>query len=160
MVSSLLAGIPFSSLSVEGGMPWLLTRGERRRRNRLQGGRLHLGTVAGIKSERWPTSSRNRWPACVGIRKQATGIQPAVLVATELSRASWLLAVYDPTTDKISRCRIAGGDDACLIGVIGEAQRRAEHRPAARSVPSACSRRAMMASGFTAASRRRGSAVG
>src|SRR3954447_20848413 len=49
-------------------MPWLLTRGERRRRNRLQGGRLHLGTVAGIKSEWWPTSSRNRWPACVGIR--------------------------------------------------------------------------------------------
>jgi AMP nucleosidase len=49
-------------------MPWVLTRGERRRRNRLQGGRLHLGTVAGIKSEWWPTSSRNRWPACVGIR--------------------------------------------------------------------------------------------
>ena len=48
-------------------MPWLLTRGERRRRNRLQGGRLHLGTVAGIKSEWWPTSPRNRWPACVGI---------------------------------------------------------------------------------------------
>src|SRR4051812_2720864 len=51
------------------GMPWVLTRGERRRRNRLQGGRLHLGTVAGIKSEWWPTSSRNRWPACVGIRR-------------------------------------------------------------------------------------------
>src|SRR4051794_40736576 len=50
-------------------MPWVLTRGERRRRNRLQGGRLHLGTVADIKLERWPTSSRNRWPACVGIRK-------------------------------------------------------------------------------------------
>src|SRR5215207_6880287 len=49
-------------------MPWLLTRGERRRRNWLQGGRLHLGTVAGIKSEWWPTSFRNRWPACVGIR--------------------------------------------------------------------------------------------
>src|SRR3954449_1105509 len=49
-------------------MPWVLTRGEQRRRNRLQGGRLHLGTVAGIKSEWWPTSSRNRWPAGVGIR--------------------------------------------------------------------------------------------
>ena len=48
-------------------MPRLLTRGERRRRNRLKGGRLHLGTLAGIKSERWPTSTRNRWPACVGI---------------------------------------------------------------------------------------------
>jgi type I restriction-modification system DNA methylase subunit len=25
--------------------------------------------VAGIKSERWPTSNRNPWPECVGIRK-------------------------------------------------------------------------------------------
>ena len=53
-------------------MAWLLTRGERRRRNRLQGGRLHLGTVAGIKSEWWPTSPRNRWPACVGILSEGT----------------------------------------------------------------------------------------
>ena len=39
--------------------------------------------------------------------KQATDTQPAVLVAIELSRAGWLLAVYDPTTEKISRHRIA-----------------------------------------------------
>src|SRR5271157_1022087 len=32
------------------------------------GGRLHFGMVAGIKSERWPTSNRNAWPECVGIR--------------------------------------------------------------------------------------------
>ena len=51
-------------------MPRLLTRGKRRRRNRLQGGRLHLGTLAGITSERWPTSARNRWPASVGICKK------------------------------------------------------------------------------------------
>jgi hypothetical protein len=68
MVSSLLAGIPSSSWLSRMGMPRLLTRGERRRRNRLQSGRLHLGTLAGIKSERWPTSIRNRWPACFGIR--------------------------------------------------------------------------------------------
>src|SRR4051794_19725600 len=49
-------------------MQWVLTRGKRRRRNRLQGSRLHLGMVADIKSERWPASSRKRWPACVGIR--------------------------------------------------------------------------------------------
>lgn len=59
---------------------------------------------------------------------QTTDAQAAVLVAIELSRASWLLAVYDPTTDKISRHRIAGGDAARLIGLIGEARRRAEHR--------------------------------
>ena len=39
-----------------------------RRRYRLPGGRLHLGTVADIKSERWPASRRNGWPASVGIR--------------------------------------------------------------------------------------------
>src|SRR5271168_307538 len=33
------------------------------------GGRLHFGMVAGIKSERWPTSNRNPWPDCLGIRK-------------------------------------------------------------------------------------------
>ena len=60
--------------------------------------------------------------------KQTTDAQPAVLVAIELSRASWLLAVYDPTTDKISRRRVAGGDAAGLIALIGEARRRAEQR--------------------------------
>src|ERR1700689_1950746 len=33
------------------------------------GGRLHFGMVAGIKSERWPTSNRNPWPDCLGIRR-------------------------------------------------------------------------------------------
>src|SRR3954454_7995547 len=70
-------------------MPWVLTRGERRRRNRLQGGRLHLGTVADIKSERWPTSSRNRWPACVGIR---------ILVAT--------VAFYGPDNRRASKLAV------------------------------------------------------
>ena len=39
--------------------------------NRLtgSGGHLHLGMVAGIKSERRPGSNRNPRPACVGIRK-------------------------------------------------------------------------------------------
>src|SRR5690349_25148694 len=88
MVSSLLAGIPFSSLSVEGGMAWLLTRGERRRRNRLQGGRLHLGTVAGIKSEWWPTSPRNRWPACVGIlTTRLGGAESGQVVGAEAASA-------------------------------------------------------------------------
>src|SRR5208282_481807 len=35
------------------------------------GGRLHFGMVAGIKSERWPTSNRNPRPDCLGIRTTA-----------------------------------------------------------------------------------------
>src|ERR1700684_2504173 len=38
------------------------------------GGRLHFGMVAGIKSERWPTSNRNPRPDCLGIRTQTNGI--------------------------------------------------------------------------------------
>src|SRR5271170_6200795 len=34
------------------------------------GGRLHFGMVAGIKSERWPTSNRNPRPDCLGIRNE------------------------------------------------------------------------------------------
>src|SRR5271168_3339814 len=34
------------------------------------GGRLHFGMVAGIKSERWPTSNRNPRPDCLGIRRR------------------------------------------------------------------------------------------
>ena len=54
-------------------MPWLLTRGERRRRNRLPGRRpnfdfLEIGMVADIVP-------RNRWPACVGIR---TGLRQRI----------------------------------------------------------------------------------
>src|SRR3954462_11446251 len=75
-------------------MPWVLTRGKRRRRNRLQGGRLHLGTVADIKSERWPTSSRNRWPACVGIRTRGTN---AVLHPWLRERLSAILAELPPS---------------------------------------------------------------
>src|ERR1035441_5262672 len=36
------------------------------------GGRLQIGMVAGIKSERWPESNRNPRPDCVGIRTQSS----------------------------------------------------------------------------------------
>ena len=60
--------------------------------------------------------------------RRATDTHPAMLVAIELSKASWLLAVHDPTTDKISRHRIEGGDAAGLVALIGAARRRAERR--------------------------------
>ena len=39
-------------------------------RHHRNGGRLEIGTVGGITSERWATSDWNRWAAYVGIRKQ------------------------------------------------------------------------------------------
>src|SRR5918997_634541 len=60
--------------------------------------------------------------------RRATGTPPALLVAIELSKASWLLAVHDPTTDKISRHRIEGGHAAGLIALIGAARRGAPSR--------------------------------
>src|SRR5271166_6452007 len=44
------------------------------------GGRLHFGMVAGIKSERWPTSNRNPRPDCLGIRSRSP-FTPRVLAA-------------------------------------------------------------------------------
>src|SRR5271168_4252063 len=72
MLSSRFAGIPISSSTIdEPGVPQLLNRGEQTIRVVTgSGGRLHFGMVAGIKSERWPTSNRNPWPDCVGIRSR------------------------------------------------------------------------------------------
>ena len=50
----------------------MLNRGEQTLRAVTgSGGRLHFGMVAGIKSERRPTSNRNPRPDCLGIRRQA-----------------------------------------------------------------------------------------
>src|SRR5665213_4447663 len=38
-----------------------------------EGGRDQIGTLAAIRSERWPRSNRNAWPPCVGIRNHAAG---------------------------------------------------------------------------------------
>jgi hypothetical protein len=70
MLSSRFAGIPISSSIIDGsGVPQLMNRGEQTLTAVTgSGGRLHFGMVAGIKSERWPTSNRNPRPDCVGIR--------------------------------------------------------------------------------------------
>ena len=72
MLSSRFAGIPISSSTIDGpGVPQLANRGEQ---TTLavpgSGGRLHFKMVAGIKSERRPTSNRNAWPECIGIRSR------------------------------------------------------------------------------------------
>jgi hypothetical protein len=61
MLNSRFAGIPISSSTIDGpGVPQLLNRGEQTLRAVTgSGGRLHFGMVAGIKSERRPTSNRN-----------------------------------------------------------------------------------------------------
>jgi hypothetical protein len=62
--SASAAGIPISSSIIdEAGLPQLLTRGEQTVRTVTgSGGRLHLGMVAGIKSERRPASNRKSRP--------------------------------------------------------------------------------------------------
>jgi hypothetical protein len=71
MLSSRFAGIPISSSIIdEAGVPQFLNRGEQTVTALTgSGGRFQIGMVAGIKSERWPASNRNRRPDCVGIRK-------------------------------------------------------------------------------------------
>src|SRR5271165_7356582 len=88
MLSSRFASIPISSSTIdEAGVPQLLNRGEQTTRAVTgSGGRLHFGMVAGIKSERWPTSNRNPWPDCLGIRRQAAALRSRLRERPENSR--------------------------------------------------------------------------
>jgi transposase len=45
-------------------------------------------------------------------------IGAVVLVAIELSKANWLVAVHDPATGKVSRRRVDGGDADALIALL------------------------------------------
>src|SRR5271165_4358530 len=71
MLSSRFAGIPISSSIIdEAGVAAVAEpRGANGEAVTGSGGRLHFGMVAGIKSERWPTSNRNPRPDCLGIRR-------------------------------------------------------------------------------------------
>src|SRR5208283_1802558 len=57
------------------------------------GGRLHFGMVAGIKSERWPTSNRNPRPDCLGIRRGADPVATEVTVAAGWATAAQATAI-------------------------------------------------------------------
>ena len=52
----------------------------------------------------------------------------AVLVAIELSKMTWLLAVYDPFTSKVSHRRVDGGDADGLIALLGRSRRDIQER--------------------------------
>jgi hypothetical protein len=81
MLNSRFAGIPISSSTIDGpGVPQLMNRGEQTLRAVTgSGGRLHLGMVAGFKSERRPTSNRNLRPDCLGIRNGRNASPSAII---------------------------------------------------------------------------------
>ena len=103
MLSSRFAGIPISSSIIDGsGVPQLPNRGEQTTRAVTgSGGRLHLGMVAGIKSERWPTSNRNPRPDCVGIRTQRN--EPS---RPSIASASLALALIAPARFKCNQVSV------------------------------------------------------
>src|SRR6202167_134372 len=97
MLSSRFAGIPISSSTIDGpGVPQLMNRGEQTLRAVTgSGGRLHFGMVAGIKSERWPTSNRNPWPDCLGIRRRVkNGLHALTILAGLFSVVFFVLGVF------------------------------------------------------------------
>jgi transposase len=49
-----------------------------------------------------------------------------LLVALELSKATWVVALSAPFSDRISHHSIAGGDAGALLKLIGQARSRAE----------------------------------
>jgi len=56
------------------------------------------------------------------------GAGGVVLVAIELSKTTWLLAVHDPFTSKVSHRRVDGGDADGLIALLGGCQRDIQER--------------------------------
>src|SRR5919202_1438498 len=55
----------------------------------------------------------------------AAGVRPAVYVAIELSKKSWLIALRGPAVDRISLHRLAVGDAAGLLALIERFRRAA-----------------------------------
>jgi transposase len=52
------------------------------------------------------------------------GHSGTVLVAIELSRRTWVVTIYNPDRDKISRHRVTGGDHGELLALIGRVGER------------------------------------
>jgi transposase len=50
-----------------------------------------------------------------------------IFVALELSRRSWLVTMYSPDRDRISRCKLEGGDHVGLLALIARVRDRAAH---------------------------------
>jgi transposase len=60
-----------------------------------------------------------------------------IFVALELSQRSWLVTMYSPDRDRISRCKLDGGDHVGLLALIERVRERA--RRALGSVPAVVS---------------------
>src|SRR5271155_5002497 len=75
------------------------------------GGRLHFGMVAGIKSERWPTSNRNPRPDCLGIRNagakpEENGFDERAIVRRRAAHMAFTTRqnVFDPIPLIVAQC--------------------------------------------------------
>jgi transposase len=64
----------------------------------------------------------------ISIANSSTGcsLNAALLIALELSKATWVVALSAPFSDRISHYSITGGDAAALLELIGQARSRAE----------------------------------
>ena len=91
------------------------------------GGRLHFGMVAGIKSERWPTSNRNPRPDCLGIRSQTRGLRLLQRLGSRL--CPFFLGPFREIRDQrgelIRCCRTI---DDCSDHAFGDRRRRRRRR--------------------------------
>ena len=61
-----------------------------------------------------------------------------IFVAIELSQKNWLVAMHSPDRDRISRHKLAGGDDAGLLALIERARQRSARGLAAAPAVVSC----------------------
>src|SRR4051812_484446 len=70
------------------------------------------------------TSRRHRMQGS-NVNTPITDHVSRIFVAIELSQKSWLVALHSPDKDKIAHHRVAGGDHAGLLALIGRVRDRA-----------------------------------
>ena len=67
-----------------------------------------------------------------------TGPISTIFVAIELSQKSWLVTVYNPDKDKMSRHKVDGGDHASLLALIDRVRDRAARKLGAVPAVACC----------------------
>src|SRR6516165_3721254 len=71
------------------------------------------------------SNHRRRQMQTSNVRTPINGDPSRIFLALELSQRTWLVTMYSPDRDRISRFKLAGGDHAGLLALIERVRARA-----------------------------------
>ena len=64
----------------------------------------------------------------IGAATTDKGVSATIYIAIELSGSKWVIGVHMPLADKMSLCRITGGDAQGLLRLIAQVREKVERR--------------------------------